>query len=317
MGKSAASAPREPVSEGRTLRSRVRFAAARAGAWVCAFALGMLLVMGTSAVSAAGPPIRIGVSESLPFYGPSIMESWRRYLQDHLHRDVVLVTRRSHSEITSLLVQGGLDLAWICPTHYARHHGDLHLVVTPVFQGDTRYRMLFLVPAYSTPEIESLDDLGGKVVAFVEPDTNFGDRLLGAALRAAGHDPDTFFRRTVYTGDHTKVLDAVDAGLAHGGAVINQVWEAFQSEHPAAARRMRVLWRSRGRPLPPLVASAGLDPRVAQELASVMLGMREDPDGERVLGQLGIERYVSSTPGMYLSEAVEGGRLDEPAECPG
>ena len=168
--------------------------------------------------------VRFGVSETLPFFEHRLMSDWGRYLQEQLGRKVEVLHRSSHNDIFQLLSKGELEFAWICPAIYQRHQADLSLVAMPLFKNDPNYQMLLLGPADESAGIDSIEALQGKVVAFTEPDTNFGNNLVERALQGRGIDPDSFFRRRFYTGDHDKVLLAVANGLAHGGAVTNQTW---------------------------------------------------------------------------------------------
>ncbi len=277
--------------------------------------LALWVLWGAPAPAQAPEPVRVGIAQALPFYGTRVMAAWRAYLEAGLGREVRFVTRPSHNDILNLLVQQKLDFAWICPSHYTRHGESLRLLATPVFQGRPRYQILLLVPAYSTPELESLTDLRGQVVGFAEPDTNFGSRLVFLALRGQGLDPEPFFRRIVYTGDHRKVLEAVSMGLVHGGAVVNQAWETFRRQRPELAGRMRVIWRSRWRPLPPVVAAQGVDRALAEAFRRLLLDMDGDPQGRQILDALHFDRFVATGPGLYTQDPAPGSPSGQ-AMCP-
>jgi phosphonate transport system substrate-binding protein len=276
-----------------------------------------LLVFGAACLAAPKHSVRIGISESLPFYGPQAMEAWGRYLQDRVGRDVQFIVRPSHNDIANLLVQGKLDFAWICPSHYTRHQQDFRLVSMPVFQKRPQYRLMLVAPAYSTPDIQSLQDLRDTVIVFAEPDTNFGSRLIIRALRQLGIEPENYFRRMIFTGDHAKVLYAVASGLAHSGAVINQAWEVFRQADPEAAARLRVIWQSRWRPLPPVVAGPDTDTELLQSFQLAMLGMADTRPGRKILAQLHFDRFIGGDPAVYEKEeqvAVEA--ADAVPSCP-
>jgi len=201
----------------------------------------LLLLATTSAVAAKGPAMRIGVAQALPFHDLRVMAEWADYLERKLDRPVFIVNRRTHTEIVDLLMRDQLDIAWVCPDHYRRHRERVTLIAGPVFQGRQKFQLLVVAPSYGLPELQGLLDLRGKVIAFAEPDSNLGSALVKRALGALGADPEHFFRRTIYTGDHERVIRAVAGGVAHAGAVMDQAWEVVQATDPALAAGLRVI----------------------------------------------------------------------------
>jgi phosphonate transport system substrate-binding protein len=85
---------------------------------------------------------------------------------------VRLVTRRTYQEITSLLISGQLDAAWICGFPFVAHRARLALVAVPLWQGKPLYRS-YLIAARDR-QANGLDDLKGDIHAFSDPDSNSG-----------------------------------------------------------------------------------------------------------------------------------------------
>jgi len=268
-----------------------------------AFIFLLLCTCVLSGARAESPPtVRFGVSETLPFFDHRLMSDWGDYLQEQLGREVEVVHRGSHNDIFELLANGDLEFAWICPAIYRRHQTEVSLVVMPLFDGDPNYQMLLLGPADEAAGIDSIEALRDKVVAFAEPDTNFGSNLVERALQGRGIDPDTFFRRTFYTGDHDKVLLAVANGLAHGGAVTNQTWETLRRDDPDTAARLRVVWRSGWRPLPPIVTRPGTSPGLTATLSAQLQGMQDTQEGRRILARLHFDHFIAGDPRLFADD---------------
>ena len=272
----------------------------------------LVLLAASSSVAVTGGVLRIGVARALPFHDLRVMAEWADYLERKLDRPVHIVNRRTHTEIVDLLVRGQLDVAWVCPDHYRRYREQLSLIAGPVFQGRQEFQLLVMAPAYGLPELQGLLDLRGKVIAFAEPDTNLGSALVKRALGSLGADPDHFFRRIIYTGDHERVIRAVAGGVAHAGAVMDQAWEVMEARDPPLAAGLRVIWRSGWRPLPPLVGSASLDPSEASAFREALTAMPEDPQGRAVLAALHFERFVTPDPKLYEGDTDPS----DPAACP-
>jgi len=274
---------------------------------------GCLLNIGVAAESSS--VVRFGVSETLPFFDHRLMSDWGRYLQQQLGHEVELVHRGSHNDIFELLAKGELEFAWICPAIYRRHQAEVGLVAMPLFSDEPHYQMLLLGPADESAGIDAIEALRGKVVAFAEPDTNFGSNLVERALQGRDIDPDAFFRRRFYTGDHDKVLLAVANGLAHAGAVTNQTWETLRVEAPDTAARLRVIWRSGWRPLPPIVSSPDTSAALTASLAAQLQTMQDTPMGRQILARLHFDRFVAGDPGLFADGPTLGGTgTDEAAD---
>lgn len=269
-----------------------------------------LLGMG-HCLAATGPALRIGVAQVMPFHDLRTLSKWANYLGRKLDRPVHFVHRRSHTEIVDLLMQGRLDVAWICPDHYLRHQERVGMIAGPMAQGRQDFQLLMLAPARGMPDLQGLLDLHGKVIAFAEPDTNLGSAVVERALVRLGAEPQGFFRRVIYTGDHARVIRAVGDGIAHAGAVMDQSWAAVQASDPRLAKGLRVIWRSGWRPLPPLVGAPALSGDSASALRMALTEMQDDGEGRALLSALGFERFVIPDPEHYRA----GAETTESAAC--
>ncbi len=276
--------------------------------------LACVLALRSGVALAEKTVLQIGVAESMPFYDAELMGDWKRYLSGRVKRPVEFLHRPSHSDILNLLVQGRLEFAWICPAHFQRHQNKTILVATPVFQGNPRFQALLLAPAGTAAEMDAIEDLRDKVIAFAEPDSNLGSALIKRELRARGEDPHSFFRRVFYTGDHSKVVYAVAEGLAHGGVVMDRTWEVLKEREPEVAARIRVIWRSGWRPMPPIVSGNHADPGARQALREAFVDMAHDPEGQRILGRLHFDRFADGLSQIYepitmVADAMEDATL--------
>lgn len=258
--------------------------------------------------AASGPALRIGVARVMPFHDLRTLSEWADYLGRKLDRPVHVVHRRSHTEIVDLLMQGRLDLAWICPDHYRRHQQQIEVIAAPVAQGRQDFQLLVLAPARGAPDINGLLDLRGKVMAFSEPDTNLGSAVVERALARSGAKPEGFFRRVIYTGDHERVIRAVANGIAHAGAVMDQAWAAAQSTDPRQAAALRIIWRSGWRPLPPLVSGPSLPKDTATAMRAALTEMGNDAVGRALLADFRFDRFVTPDPDRYRLAADPEGR---------
>lgn len=84
----------------------------------------------------------------------------------------------------------------------------------------------------------SLDDLKGASMAFVNPESPAGFLMPRALLRSKGHDPDAFFSRIEFMGEHQAVLNAVREGRVDAGAALDST---ASSKRPVTSDGLRVI----------------------------------------------------------------------------
>jgi phosphonate transport system substrate-binding protein len=206
---------------------------------------------------------------------------------------VVFVQRGRYREITELLQQGKLDFAWVCGFPLVANRQHMKLLAVPVFNGRPLYRSYLIVPA-SDRQSRSILDLRGKVFAFSDPDSNSGYLFPSYTLIRFNERPSAFFSRTFFTWAHRKVVEAVAAGLAQGGAVDGYVWETLQRSHPELTSRTRVVEKSPEFGHPPFVARWSIPRSEFAVMQRVLVEMSDDAEGANLLKKLNLDGF---TPG--------------------
>src|SRR5215211_6661846 len=96
----------------------------------------------------------------------------RDYLQRRTSHSVRLVTKRTYQEITSLLISGQLDAAWICGFPFVAYRPQLALVAVPLWQGKPLYRSYLI--NRSRPAGREPPRAEGRRARFLRPGQQFG-----------------------------------------------------------------------------------------------------------------------------------------------
>lgn len=255
------------------------------------------------------PLLRIGLTPVFLDDEAIFLEAWRAYLGKRLQRPVVFVQRGSYREIVELLGKNQLDAAWLCGFPFVRHEQHLKLLAVPLFQGKPLYRSYLIVPAEDT-RTNSLLDLRGKSFAYSDPDSNSGFLYTQYSLARIKERSDVFFSRTFYTWAHRKVVDAVAVKMAQGGAVDGYVWETLRHSHPELTARTRVVEQSPEFGFPPFVARTSLPETDFAALRQVLIAMRDDVEGHKLLLQLNLDGFVPGDRKLFdgiarMAEKVE------------
>lgn len=90
-------------------------------------------------------------------------------------------------------------------------------------------------------------------------------------------------------------------GVADGAAVDSLVLDYALLRDPTLAHRLRLIHRSPPFGIPPVVVPPVMPPRQKVELQQVFLEMADDPAGQKILAQLGFDRFTVLDDHVYDS----------------
>lgn len=263
--------------------------------------LGGLAVARVPAARAARP-FRFGLTPVFLSSDLELLEALQRYLTLAMGTEVQLVLKRTYQEITSQLVSGLLDAAWICGFPFVAYRAELELVAVPIWRGKTTYQSYLIVS--EGREASSLDDLRGDIHAFSDPDSNSGYLVTRALLVEKGVKPQDFFQRTFFTYGHRNVVRSVATGLSQSGSVDGYVWEVMTQTEPELARQTKPAWRSDWMGFPPVATStANASSEGVARLRQALLGMQQVLIGRDVLNLLRLDGFAKGDPSLFDSIA--------------
>lgn len=265
-------------------------------------ALPAALVVSSPSIVHASQPFRFGLTPVFLSSDLELLEALQRYLTASMKAEVQLVLKRTYQEITSQLVSGLLDAAWICGYPFVAYRSELELVAVPIWRGTTTYQSYLIVA--EGQEAGGIEDLRGDIHAFSDPDSNSGYLVTRALLAEKGIKPQDFFQRTFFTYGHRNVVRAVAAGLAQSGSVDGYVWEVMTQTEPDLTRQTRPAWRSDWMGFPPVATSAANAPSDAiRRFRQALLSMQNDAIGRDVLDLLRLDGFAKGDPSLFDSIA--------------
>lgn len=250
----------------------------------------------------AAQPFRFGLTPVFLSSDLELLEALQKYLSAAMGTEVQLVLKRTYQEITSQLVSGLLDAAWICGFPFIAYRRELELVAVPVWRGRMTYQSYLIVSAGR--EASAIDDLRGDIHAFSDPDSNSGYLVTRALLAERGIKAPDFFKRTFFTYGHRNVVRAVAAGLAQSGSVDGYVWEVMTETEAELTRQTVPAWRSDWMGFPPIAtASNNAASEGIAKLRKALFAMPGDPVGRDVLGLLRLDGFANGEPSLFDSIA--------------
>lgn len=246
----------------------------------------------------ASGAIRIGLTPVFLDDQVAFLNEWRAYLEVRVGERVRFLQRGSYREIVDLLRSGELDFAWVCGYPFVRHLRELRLLAVPLFRGKPLYRSYLIVPATDS-RTRSILDLRGKVFAYSDPDSNSGYLYPTYSLVRLHERPDAFFGRTFFTWAHRKVVEAVAAGLAQGGAVDGYVWETLERLQPQLTAKTRIVDKSPEFGFPPFVARRSIAAGAFAVMQRALLQMPDDGEGMALLQRLNLDGFAAGEGKLF------------------
>ncbi len=266
--------------------------------------VGQALAMQTRARSAwAAEVLRFGLTPVFLTSDLELLKRLKSYLSRATGHEIQLVQRRTYEEITSLLVSGQLDAAWICGYPFVAYREKLELVAVPVWHGKPLYQSYLI--GRTGRGARGIQALRGDVHAFSDPNSNSGYLVTTSELAAMGERPDRFFRQIFFTYGHRNVVRAVASGLAQSGSVDGYVWQVMAEIEPELTSRTEIVGQSAWLGFPPIACPKALEgSEQIAKLRNALLSMHADDEGRTVLGLLRLDGFSNEQPALFDSIAA-------------
>jgi phosphonate transport system substrate-binding protein len=254
------------------------------------------LALGAGSAGAADV-LNVGL---IPSEDPRLMVNDNRALLDHLrdslHLEVKPFVATDYNGVIEALRARKLDIALLGPFSYVLATGvaDVEAFAVPETQKQgAGYRAVII--ARKDRNLRALKDLAGKTFAFVDPSSTSGHLFPKAALIKAGHDPDRFFARVVFSGGHDASAIAVQNGKVDAAAVADALLEAAFKRGVARREDIAVVWTSELIPGAPFVYRRDLPEDLKARIRAAFARIRDMPWGMHNV----IKRWEPTTDAAY------------------
>lgn len=164
----------------------------------------------------------------------------------------------------------------------ARYH-----VIAAVGDPD-EFKGIFIVRKDST--IREPSDLIGKSVSYPSQTALAACIMPQYFLHRNGVD----VRKDVenrYVGSQESAIMNVYLGKTAAGATWPVPWRTFQKEHPYEARHLMVIWETPSLINNSFMARDDVPIKSRDRIASLLFGLNETPEGQKILKEVGISRF--------------------------
>ena len=219
-------------------------------------------------------PVFLGV---IPFIQPDKLreqiEPVCRYLQKKLGRKVVMVTASDYESLARLLELNKIHIAWFSHASFEglRRQSRWEAVCRPMQYGSVLYDGQIVVRSDSPAN--DIQDLKGKVFAYVDRYSGSGFYFPNLYMAAQGIDPLAFFARVEFTQSHRSSILGVIDGTYDAAAVFSA------SLVDKNADGLKVIARTGPIPNDPIVVREDLDAALKKRIVDALMQMHTDPDG--------------------------------------
>lgn len=226
-------------------------------------------------------------------------EPMRKYLEEGLGRKVEVFFATDYASVIEAMKKDKIDVALLGPLSYvlAEKQAGAEAFAIGVKEGGTStYHSYFVVPGDSPAQ--TLDDLAGKSVAFVDPASTSGGLVPTYIIRKKyNKSVDQFFGRIIYAGSHNAAELAVKNKTVDAAATDSIVYERMVSKGLISRDTNRVLCKSDPLPGSPLAYRGDLDPALKKKLQDLIVTAHEHVS---VSGyDNSIVRYEKAAPSDY------------------
>ena len=246
----------------------------------------------------AQEPLRLGLTPVFLDNDGEVIFRLRSALEIGTGRAIDLVQRRTYQEVTGLLLEGGVDAAWLCGFPYLQHEESLALLGVPVWRGTPMYQSYLIVRA--DDPAQSLGDLQGGSHAYSDPDSNSGWLVTTSDIVRLGARPEGFFSQTLFAYGHRNVARAVARGLTRSGSIDGYVWEALSQVEPDLTAGTKIIAKSEPLGFPPFVTrKSHASTEAVSALRTALLDLSTLPEGRAALDLLQLDGVVAGTSDLF------------------
>ena len=226
-------------------------------------------------------------------------EPMRAYMEEKLNRPIKVFTATDYAGVIEAMRQDKVDIAWFGPLSYvlAEQEAGAEAFATGVRTktGKSTYKSILVVPGDST--VQSIQDLKGKNVAFVDPASTSGGLVPSyLVLKATGQKPKDFFGKLTYAGSHDAAGMAVKNKTVDAAGTNDITYNKMLNKGLISEQSNRILLESEPIPGSPLAYRQELDEQTKNNIRETVLNAHKDI---KVTGYGDLLNYESATPKDY------------------
>lgn len=228
------------------------------------------------------------------------VEPLSEILSEKMGREVKAFTATNYVGVVEGLGSGTVDFGIIPPFAYvlANKESNAEVLLTSINEkGEAGYYSVIMVRKDSG--IETIQDLKGKRVAFVDPSSTSGYLFPGAYLMENGIDIEKDIEYS-YSYGHDKSLQLLLNKDVDAIATFEAVDLRYQKEFPTAKDTVKTLAKTEMIPGISVTVSSSMDKETRDKLSDTLEHITDDKEAEKLLQELfGLYGFQKATAEDY------------------
>ena len=243
--------------------------------------------------------IRIAMSAAfVSGSGVDVYNELSNYLGKKLDYKVSFITGFSYSIINSMLNSGMVDIGFICGLPYIMNRDEpqsnIDLLLAPVMKN-AKYKDKPIYYSYmivhKDSKLDSFSALKGSSFVFNDEISNSGYNMPRAKLIEMG-ETSGFFGEVFRSGSHEESIRMVALGEADVSAVDSLVYDYDMARNSQYVQQTKIIEILGPAGIPPVVISTKVPLSLRQKIRDILLGMKNDPVGKKILESALVDRFV-------------------------
>lgn len=220
------------------------------------------------------------------------------YVSAKLNKKLKFEQRKTYSDVNELIKNNQVDVGFICTGAYFNIINDCEMLVAPVVNGKPYYQAYIIVNANS--DIYNFEDLRVRTFAFTDPISNTGKSYPEKRIRELfNQTPGEFFDKIIYSHSHDASIQLVSKEIVDGASVDGLIFDYLYNSGSKDVKNLRIIEKSRFFGIPPVVSSKKLNQPVKEQIIKILLSMDSDPEGQKILKKLFIDKFVIPEDTIY------------------
>lgn len=227
-----------------------------------------------------------------------------KYLEKRLERKVNLQIAGDYTGTITSMTHKHTDFAHLGPQSYveAARRANAQAIAMYVNKdtGLAGYKGIIITKKGSG--LKTLEDVKGKIWAFTESQSTSGTLIPTVMFEKKGIDPQKYFKKVIYSGNHEASTLSVKAGRIDVASTCNTCFEEGVGKK-WKKEDFNFIWESNLIPSDPIAIRKDLPSSLKDEVQKAFIEYN-DPEG---LKHLGIQKYIKADDKTYdtIRELIE------------
>ena len=228
-----------------------------------------------------------------------VFNEWKEYLEKDINIPIEIKFSRTYSEMISMLQRDEVDIAYVCNTTYIKLKDQKIAKLLAIPQSKNLDYYYSYIIAKKNKTYKNLFDFKGKLFAFTDPGSNSGSLAPTYELMKKGIKPKHFYKKIIYTYEHSESINAVLESFVDGASVDSLVYEQFVKRHPKKAKQLKIVEKLGPFSMSPLVSNILLDKKLYEKIQKSFTSMDKKEIGKKILNELSLSKLKSPTNETY------------------